>query len=530
MDGISNKTIYYVSNVGTNTIYIIDGETWRGIKEIELGEKPCKIEIDGKKNIYIATDKIGKFFFVNSDFKVDKSFNMPNTGHIKVDFESKRIYVSNTDELCVYSLYDGKVIKKIYGFIAIGDIELSKDGSKIFVLDTIENEIKVYDTIYFKLIKTYKEAFFSTKDILISNNDRYMYVLGKDIEDGSYSYSIIRVFLNNGVFSNNNAKLGLKNDENFNIKFPIGSIITYLVEGRNYLYAVNRGLKKIDVIDSFKNKIIKSFKTTLRYPQKIKICVDEKYLLATSIDGNGLGALDLINIKTGEIERTFNFTNDNFIPCDIQVIENDDFKNMDIADTSSNRATLENTVFDIKKEYRLNKKLDIKSRDSTDNIGSFILTKKIVSTYKEKVVFKKEKVELISEDEVEIKEINFDKCIIFEESKGYIRGKRNYIVFEFQFYIPYYINYITLGNEEQVLKGKLKGKQKAILYTFDNYALDEFEFQVKSLSRGISTPYVKENIVTIDVSSIISTYMIKDDIVFIPSRYANSYMKEGSEC
>lgn len=541
MNSIKNKTIYYVSNLGTNTISIIDGATWGLIKEIEVGQRPYEIEIDNKKNIYVASDRNDNVIFINNEHKNNKIFNMPNNGHIKVDFELNRIYVSNTEELCVYRLDDGEIIKKIVGFTAIGAIELSKDSSKIFILDIIENEIKIYDTIYFKLIKTYKEIFFCSKYILISNNDRYLYIVGKNIESGNYIYSIAKVDLNNEKYNGDKKKkdssdwecsdiimkVGLNNVENSKIKFPIGSIITYLIEGQDYLYAVNKGLSRIDVIDDIKNNITKSLKTTLEYPQRIKLCINKNYLLATSIDENGKGALDLINIKSGEIERTLNFSKGYPAPYDIEISGDENCKDIGIMRNSLNIVALENIMFNIENEEKLYKKLDIKLED---NIGSFILAKKIISTYKEKMIFKKEKIQLISEYGVEIKEINFDKCVIMEESKSYIRDKRNYIVFKFKFSIPYYINYTTAENENLVLTGKLNGKQKAILYIPDNYSLEELEFQVKSLSRLVSTPYIKENVVICQVISIISTYIITDKVIFTPCRNINSYKKGEEEC
>lgn len=46
------KMIYYVSNIGTGRVSIIDGDTYRIIKEVEIGPRPQNIVID-EKTIYI---------------------------------------------------------------------------------------------------------------------------------------------------------------------------------------------------------------------------------------------------------------------------------------------------------------------------------------------------------------------------------------------------------------------------------------------------------------------------------------------
>lgn len=43
-----DKTIYYVSNLGTGTVSIIDGDNDCIIKEIEIGPRPQNIIVDEK--------------------------------------------------------------------------------------------------------------------------------------------------------------------------------------------------------------------------------------------------------------------------------------------------------------------------------------------------------------------------------------------------------------------------------------------------------------------------------------------------
>ena len=48
-----SKSIIYVSNLGTNKISIINGESLSIIDEIKVGPRPFEIALDNKNNIYI---------------------------------------------------------------------------------------------------------------------------------------------------------------------------------------------------------------------------------------------------------------------------------------------------------------------------------------------------------------------------------------------------------------------------------------------------------------------------------------------
>ena len=122
---------------------------------------------------------------------------------------------------------------------------------------------------------------------------------------------------------------------------------------------------------------------------------------------------------------------------------------------------------------------------------------------------------------MKIDKINFEKCLIIEESKSkeFIRDKDNYIIFKFEFYIPYYMNCINSKKEKFLLKGNLKGKHKAILYISDNEDISELDFIVKAKNIITSTPYKKGNFLLFDVTSTIATYVTKEEVIFLPSNY-----------
>ncbi|MFU7515071.1 hypothetical protein [Clostridium sp. HCS.1] len=482
-----SKNIFYVSNLGTNKISIINGENLSIIDEIKVGPRPFEIALDNKNNIYIATDRNDKVTIIDSVAKEIKKIHIPNNGHVKVDSISEKIYVSNTEEVYIYGLKEDRIIDKISGFVAVNSIEINKDGSKLFILDIFQNEIKIYDTVSLRLLKVYKNIGENPNCFCIGEEERYIYIGNKGIS---------KLGLNgNLVF------IDLYSDEISHISFPKGSDITDIEGDLGLLFTVNSGLNRVEIIDTSKNSIIGSLKTSLSNPQKIKSLKDNTLLLSTSKDKEGRGALDLIDIYNKKILNTLMFKDKDSNPYDVAVIQKEIYKNEDI---------LSNT------------KPNIEEME-----GELILANKVLSTYKEKIIFQQEKVEIINKDKINIEEIRFENCKIIEESKNkeFISNKEDYIILNFEFVIPYYIKSIDYNREILNIKGNLRGKQKAILY-ISKEEREDLDFIIKSSSKIMSFPYIKDNFVIFDVSSIISTYVIKEELIFIPSNGINNNIKE----
>ncbi|WP_291708901.1 YncE family protein [Clostridium sp.] len=482
-----NKNTFYVSNIGTNKISIINGENLSIIDEIKVGPRPFEIDLDNKNKIYIATDRNDKVTIVDSTTKEIKNLHIPNNGHIKVDSISEKIYVSNTEEVYIYGLKEDRLINKISGFVAVNSIEINRDGSKLFVLDIFQNEIKIYDTVSLRLLRSYKNIGENPNCFCIGEEERYVYIGNKSISKLGLNGNIVVIDLNS--------------DEISHISFPKGSDVTDIKERLGILYIVNSGLNRLEIIDTSKNSIIGSLKTSLSKPRKIKALKDQTLLLATSKDKDGRGALDLIDIYNKKILNTLMFKDKDSNPYDVVAIQKETYKNEDI---------LSSTMTNIEEKK-----------------GELILANKVLSTYKEKIIFQQEKVEIINGDKITIEEIRFENCKIIEESKNkeFISNKEDYIILNFEFLIPYYIKYIDSNKEILNIKGNLRGKQKAVLYISKEES-DDLDFIVKSSSKIMAFPYISSNFIIFDVSSIISTYVIKEELIFIPSNEINNSLKE----
>jgi len=489
------QSIYYVSNLGTGMVSIIDGDSYHIIKEVEIGPRPQSIIVDDKNNVYIASDRNSKVTLIHDLYDSDKTWYMPNNGNIKVDSFAQKIYVCNTEEVCIYSSISGEKISCITGFIAANSLELDKNRERLFVLDILQNEIKVYATSDFHLVKLYKGVGIAPSCFLIGEDERYVYIANKGVTKGNYKYNI--------------SILNLENGNSSYIDLQKGSVITALEQSGIFLYAANSGLHRIEVIDLLKGECTAIIKTTLPELQKLRLCPDKKTLLATSRGNDGKGVVDRIDTSSNVILDTFTFKQNNSIPCDIGVV------------TQSKLQVGEEAIIFA----------DSEDKWKQEN-GTTILAKKILSTYQEKMIFPEvlTKLHLKEENISSIEEIIFKKCEIINETKNreIIDNRKEYSILQYDFYIPYYIGYKDQHEQKYVIEGRLEGKQKATLYIPAYAEQQEVQFVVNSFTILTSTPVIIDKNLKFDVSVLISTKVIVEEMVFIPlCKNCEVYQRRG---
>ena len=484
MINVNQETIYFISTLGNDKVSIIDGDNFSIIREVEIGQRPQDIVVDEKNNVYVATDRNSRVTVIDDLYNIDKSWHMPNNGNIKLDSISQKIYVCDTEEICIYSIENGKKLGSITGFIAADSLVLDKEGKRLFVLDIFQNEIKVYSTESFHLSRVYKDVGNKPNSIFMGDSEEYIYIS------------------NNGINrSNNKGNVSMLDIESGNISyidFPKGSIVTDLEADGNILYAANTGLHRIEVIDIISRKCIGNIKTTLPELQRLRLSPDKKTLLVTSRDNEGKGVIDKIDIFNNSILDTFTFKDEYSFPFDIAIIN--------------------------KKKAKEEKKETLIFNTSNDNFmyekGTKILSKKVLSTYEEKIIFPQVVVELALEDDdgLKVDEIIFENCRIMEEGKNIknIYNEEKYSFIKYDFYIPYYIEFTNEKKQKYLIEGRLKGKQKAIVY-ISNYKEEvDLEYVIKSSTKLINQPVIKGKFIRFDASAIISTHVIKEEVVFIP--------------
>lgn len=477
------NTIYYVSNLGTDMVSIIDGDNYRIIKEIEIGPRPQNIIVDDKNNVYIASDRNSKVTLIHDLYDSDKTWHMPNNGNIQVDSFAQKIYVCNTEEVCIYSLRTGEKIGCITGFIAAVSLELDKNRKKLAVLDILQNELKVYATSDFHLIKLYKDVGTAPSCFLIGEDEKHAYIANKGVNKGNYKYNI--------------SILNLENGNSSYIDLQKGSAITALEQSGLFLYAANSRLHRIEVIDLLKGECTAIIKTTLPELQRLRLSPDKKTLLATSRSSDGKGVIDRIDTSSNVILDTFTFQQNNSIPYDIGVVTQNKLQ-----------VSEESFVF-----------INSKDKWKQENVTT-ILAKKILSTYQEKMIFSEvlTKLPLKEQEIASIEEITFKKCEIINETKNrkIIDNRKEYSILQYDFYIPYYIEYKDHQEQKSVIEGKLEGKQKATLYIPAYAEQQGVQFVVNSFTILTSTPVIIDKSLKFDASALISAKLIVEEMVFIP--------------
>lgn len=152
--------------------------------------------------------------------------------------------------------------------------------------------------------------------------------------------------------------------------------------------------------------------------------------------------------------------------------------------------------------------------------GTSILAKKVLSTYQEKMIFPEVSVKVCLEEGeiINIEEIIFKKCEIINETKNrsIIDSRKDYSILQYNFYIPYCIGYTDEQQQKYIIEGRLEGTQKATLYIPAYAEQQGVEFVINSFAKVTNTPIIVNKNLKFDVSALISTKAIVDEIVFIP--------------
>ncbi|MPW26707.1 hypothetical protein GC105_12995 [Alkalibaculum sp. M08DMB] len=482
--------IYYISNLTTGKVSIIGGDNNKIIKEVDVGSRPQNIIVDENDNVYIASNS--KVTLIHDLYESDKTWNMPNNGNIQVDATAQKIYVCNTEEVCIYST-TGEKTGCLTGFIAANNIELNMDKKHLFILDVLQCDIKVYDTTNLQLIKRYKDIGVAPKDMIIEPDEKYIYTANKGANRLNRTGNISIIDISTGSVSY--------------IDFKKGTAITALQYRDNYLYAVNTGLNQIEVICVQERKTIANIKTTLPQIQRIKLSPNKKILFAISINNEGKSVVDKIDTNNNKVFETFTLNDNNSVPYDMGVIiqkktEKEEQLEQDI-DIDDKPGALEESNNQIIQEV------------------TTILAKKVLSVYEEEMVFPQVSIQIPSRGQsmINTEEIVFKRCQIIDGTKDIKRmvNNKDYSILKYDFYIPYFIGSKDEYEQRYIMKGTIEGSQKAKLYLPAFAEEKGVQFIINTSTKLTSTPVILDRTLLFDVSVLVSTKAIIDEIVHIPS-------------
>ena len=252
MDIIITKNFYFVSNISTGTVTVIDSLCNTILKEITVGKRPFKLALKDTNTIVVACDFENTISFLNCTSGQITEHRIPNDGNLQIDMINKKIYISNTSEVIIYDINAEKLLGSIKGFSAIIDFRLNKEGSKLYVLDTLLKELRIYATDAYELISVFDHLDINPTYILISNDDKTVYI------------SMQKYIL----------KIDIDSREITNISLPKGSFIAAMIINDNILYASNMGLNRIELINTDTDKVYNFILTSKPEPTRLFITDD----------------------------------------------------------------------------------------------------------------------------------------------------------------------------------------------------------------------------------------------------------------
>lgn len=470
------KTNYYLTGKD-NIIYIIDKEKLEVIDKVEVDQRLQDIVLYNKK-LYAASDRSNTINIIENNKIIDKLY-INNNGKININSNTKEIYICNTDCIDIYNLNIEKV-KTLKGFRAAYKIEFNKEFTKVYILDILNNEIKVYDVENKNLLKTYKKIGETPIDFFISENENLIYILNKGIDGVKF---LGKLFI-----------INILNEEINIIEFPVGSLLNNMEINNKYMYISNYGLKSIDIIDINTLKIVGNIKPTLDIPIYLKR--DNESLIVISEDSLGRCVLDIIKIENMKIEKSLNLHEKNIKAKKLEILYE------------------KNELSKIEKEQTE----EDKYIDSNKIINDKIIINRVISECKKNIIFNKVEIEIKNLKIIE--NIEFEKWeIIKDETFKKNSNEKNCIDIKFKFKIPYNIIGFTEKNEKRYIKGSIS-KVESIRIFLDNYKIEDIEFSIKSNTKILSEPLISEDYMYIDIISIITIYGIIEDYLSL-----NSYIK-----
>ncbi|MBU3184529.1 YncE family protein [Clostridium estertheticum] len=468
MDTITRKNFYFVSNIKTGTLTIIDGLCNTILKEITVGKRPNKLVIKDNNTIGIACDVSNTISFVNCKSCEIKEHFISNNGNLLIDKTNQKIYVSDTSEVTIYDVNLDKIINRIRGFSAIIDIKLNSDGTKLYVLDTLLKKLRIYSTDTYTLINSIENVGVNPICLLISKDDKTAYV--------STKIDILKIDIDSNIIT----KLIL----------PKGSLINGMILKGNILFASNTGLNRIELINIHTNKSYNYILTSRAEPTGLFITDDNTKLLITNRSCDDYGGIDIIDLKSNCLISSILMNTINSQPYDIISVNLPFTYDQPVAITNLN----------------------------PDSKQITILAKRIFASYNENIRFP-----IISYNlPKEINSAYIYKCTKFEqgvivpssECRRYIPSASEFSSIKFIARVNYIIYYLK-NNINKCINGFFEKPIDVLLDIPKDLNLNEFELNIKTTTKFINNPEFSNNVLSFGVSSLMELKVIGEAEIYL---------------
>ena len=464
IDEIIRKSFYIVSNVNTETLTIIDGLCNTVLQEVVVGKRPFKLAIKDNHTIAIACDMSNTISLVNCNSGDIEENYIPNNGNIQIDRINNRIYISNTYEVTIYDMSLKKLLGHIKGFSAIIDLRLNKEGSQLYVLDTLLMELRIYSTDSYKLINSFKNLGLNSTYILISEGDKKVYISMKD--------SLLKIDIDSKEFTS--------------LILPKGSLIAGMILNENTIYASNLGLNRIELINIPTYECYNFIITSKPEPTSLFITEDNTKLLVANRSRKDYGGIDIIDLKSNSLIGSILMNTLNSQPYD---------------------------VISLSQPYTYVPSVAITNLKQSNQIVT-IIAKKIFASYFENLNFPNININLCKYKNFSytFQEMKFEPGIIVQNSelRSRLSTASGFSNIKFIVRINYMIDYLE-NCKHNIINGFFEKPIDILLEIPQEREIDEFQLTIKTTTIFTSNPKVLDNIINFGVTTLMDLKIIGED-------------------
>ena len=469
IDNFIRKNYYFVSNIKTGTLTIIDSLCNTILKEITVGRRPFNLALKDTNTIVVVCDLSNTISFVNCTNGEIKQHSISNNGNIQVDIINEKIYVSNVSEVTIYDMNLEKLLGSIKGFSAIIDLKLNKDGSKIYILDTLLKELRIYSTDSYKLISVFDNLDVNPTCLLISTDNKTVYI--------SMQHYILKINIDSKIITN--------------LTLPKGSLISGMVLSNNTLYASNIGLNRIDLINIHTNKAYNFIFTSKPEPTRLFLTDDNTKLLVTNRCCGDYGGIDIIDIESSSIIGSILMPTINSQPYD---------------------------VISLDLPYTYAPPVAVTTLKS-DNKLITIIAEKVFASYNESLNFPFIKINLPKSvnSYYVFDEIKFEPGIIVQRSefRNRLSTESGFSNIKFILRVNYIIDYRE-NNKNNRINGFYEKPVDTFIDVRKERELKEFKLNIKTTTKLTNTPTILNDVISFGVICLMELKIVGDDEIYLP--------------
>lgn len=492
MNEMKNEYIF-ISCVEENSVKVIDANTGMQIESIKVADRPFDIKKSMENKLYVACDRSEQVEIIDLlSFKKD-SINISNNGVMDIDEENSLMYISDGMNIILYNLKNKKIINTVNSGLGIEYIFVEKQGTKLFAIDSILNQLNIYNKNNLELIISINNLGLRPRSILALEEFDYVFIANEGIENEGRGSGITIV--------------DLRNYEVKLLEFPKGSAITSLASRGNILYAVNRSLKRIEMINIITMQVFKSIEIDNKIPEMVEINSGNTKLYIVEEDDNDNELIEIIDLHNCKSRRTTIVGNKNIKSrCIISVFIEHDYSSKDF--------------------------LCLSKTASYDLKPMSILVKRIFASYKQKMCVTDVTCEIKDgASEYSFENIIFKNAFIIEGSlkMDILKDNHENCRVKFTLRIPYSITLKENNMSTRCIEGFLDEKKDLVMRMPETQNVNDYEIIIKSKGELLNSPKVYKNIIKFSAGFFLLIRAIGEQEVQIPVYNCNSKLIECEE-